>query len=289
MSNETEPELSEKKLKWGYWYVTHQERLRRALIIGLIIFDTVFLGFSLTYFIYYAAVGRFNDERLVREIARPLINWPQLRSARQARNLEVIEVAAFSDSRGRANFAAWLRNPNPDFYAAFDYSFTGSFGTTPTKRGFILPGETKSILQLGLLNLTNPEGAELQLKNLDWRRLSRHQISDVSSYVQARINFSVDQVVYTPGSVLGLDKDRLTFEVVNNSIFSYAQVKLKVLFYSSGRLLGAEQTVVDKFLLGETKEVDLRLESLGLGAVEVKVEPEVDVFDANIYLKNAFK
>lgn len=274
--------LSEKELKFGYWFTTHRVKIYQGLLIALIVFDVLLGGYNLFRWGEYATVGFWADQRLTREIARPLINYSLLKEHFSAKPMSVAANYFFPGAI-KADAAAMVKNSNVDFLVEFDYRFLVSNAPTPWRKGFLLPGEEKPIVEFGIENGALANGAVLDLQNLSWQRISNHKVKDLAGFMAERLNFTTAEVKTESGALA--NQDILSFDIGNQSNFNYYQARFLILLDSNGSLSGIEQVVFDGFLAGEKKQVQMFLSSSYSAITSVSVRPDINIFDAKAYIQ----
>lgn len=268
--------LSEKELKFGYWFTTHRVKIYQGLLIALIVFDVLLGGYNLFRWGEYATIGFGADQRLRQAIARPLINHSLLEEHFSAQPLAVT-ANYFFPGVTKADAAATVKNSNVDFLVEFDFRFLVNNSPTPWRRGFLLPGEEKPIAELGIAGGALATAAILDLQNLSWQRISKHQVKDLAGFMAERLNFKTDEV--------NADGGVLSFNIVNQSNFNYYQPRFMILLDSNGNISGAEQVVFDGFLAGEKKSVTMFLSGSHPAITSVSIRPDINIFDAKAYIK----
>lgn len=268
--------LSDKELKFGYWFTAHRVKIYQGLLIALIVFDVLLGGYNLFRWGEYAFVGFWADQRLRQEIARPLINYALLKEHFSAQPLTVI-ANYFFPGASKADAAAMVKNSNANFLIKFDYRFLVGNAPTPWRQGFLLPGEEKPIAELGIANGALAASATLDLQNLSWQRISKHQIKDLANFMTERLNFKTDEV--------DIDGGTLSFSITNHSNFNYYQPRFVILLDSGGRVSGIEQVFFNEFLAGEKKTVEIVLSGSYPSITSISVRPDINIFDAKAYIK----
>lgn len=274
--------LSEKELKFGYWFTTHRVKIYQGLLIALIVFDVLLGGYNLFHWGEYATVGFWADQRLRQEIVRPLINYSLLKEHFSAKPMSVT-ANYFFPGAAKADAVAMVKNPNVDFLVEFDFRFLVNNSPTEWRRGFLLPGEEKPIVELGIESGALATGAVLDLQNLAWQRISNHKVKDLAGFMAERLNFKTDDVKTESGALA--NQDILSFDLGNQSNFNYYQPRFLILLDSNGSLSGIEQVVFDQFLAGEKKKVELAIFNNRLVITSVSISPDINVFDAKAYIR----
>lgn len=278
--------LSDSELKIGYWFTTHRLKLRQILFWILVIFDVLLMGFSLWQWSSYLFSGYFQDKLLLQEIARPRADTIALREHFSAQPVIVQNTFLFPLPNGKNDALALVKNPNDRFVVQFDYNFDLGGIKTAVRQGFILPGEEKPIIELGIPRAAGASTAVLEIKNLRWQRFTAHQIEDMAEYLSRHLDFTVEEKMFFPPSS-ELPVPRLTFTLTNNTIYNYAEPRFLILLVSEGGYLGIEQIVFDQLLAGEQKMVDLRLSGQMNSVVAhmSQIYPDISIFDPRAYFK----
>ncbi len=273
--------LTEKQLKMGYWLTVNRPKLYQALIIFLIVFNVAFGGYSLYKWGDYLVNGYLADQAMLKEISRPLTNFKNLKEHFAAKQIVIEGVNTFV-SGAKVDAVALLNNPNNDFIVRFDYDFVFGGGKTELRRAFLLPNESRPVTELGIKDLNGE--ANIEIKNIDWERISNHKIKNPRDYISQRKNFETGNFKFTPAVALGLTENRISFNVFNNSLFSYWQVDLVVLLKNGESVIGAEVVGVDNFKSEEKRLVELAIDPR-LYPTSIEVYPSINVFDEKVYSK----
>lgn len=278
-------DLSEKQLNLGYWFVTHKLQLRRVLEIILIVFSLATLGYSgygLTLDILNAPVR----EQMLRDLASSNLNPAVVLSQRPkelgAGNVQILVP------QGRYDFIATVTNPNQGYAAHFSYRFVaGDFATEPEKE-FILPGEQKFVVKLGVTAATRPSGAAIEITGVSWQRIDRHLYPDWKSFAVEHLNLPVTDISYTPEIILEGGKSsigRTSFTVTNDTGYGYYGVRALVMMYRGPAVVGVNSTVFATLAPNQAAAGEVTwYENYG-AVTQIKVIPEVDILDNATYIR----
>jgi len=103
--------------------------------------------------------------------------------------------------------------------------------------------------------------------------------------MEQRLDFNVGEpVIVKPGTgkedVKGY---QIAFDITNATAYSYWSVPLWILLYHNSTQVGIEQAVLEPFLAGETKKVDVRSLLTNRSINKVEVIPRLNVFDEGVY------
>jgi len=278
-------DLSEKQLNWGYWFVTHKIALRRILSVFLIVFSAATLGFSGYYLaldIMNAPVREADLVALVKSGLNPAVAAAQAPKALSLSNVQIIVA------QGKYDFIGTVNNPNQYFAARFTYRFTGGAVATPPADEFVLPGEQKFIMQLGVVSATRPSNASLEILTTSWQRIDRHQYPDWSDFAAEHLNFPISDISYVPEIELDSDKPpigKTSFTITNDTGYGYYGIRALVVMYRGPAIVAVNSTTFDSLrpsgsLSGEVTWYE------NYGAVtSIKVFPEVDILNDASYIR----
>lgn len=274
-------ELSAKELKVGYWFTVHRLLFYKILLAVLIVFNVIFGGYSLFHWGEYLLAGYWNDQKMARELSQsaPLADFQKLFGARP---LEVGAPMIFA-SRAAVDAVALARNPNERFFVSFEYRFDLGGLATPWRRGFLLPLEEKPLVELGIKDALGASAASLEWRQVDWQRISAHKIKNMAKYLAERLSFRADAVKFESG--FGSNPARLTFDLHNDSNFSYYEPRFLILLESGGNLAGAEQVIFNKLLAGSKQKVELNLAGAPLSFTDIRAVPDINIFEEKAFLK----
>jgi len=178
-------------------------------------------------------------------------------------------------------------NPNAeDGAGSFEYSFDlkddqGKVTTTRTGRSFILPGETKYIIETQLESPTIPKSIIFKISNPEWKHFvggyQERPALNIYSKQYARIT---DGVGF--GAATGL--------LINESPFDFVNIKIKViLFDASDKPIAVNTTEVQTVQSGEKRDFRLVWPTAFPGEVaRMETEAEADVYHSDNFVKKYF-
>ncbi|NQV89858.1 hypothetical protein HQ487_00450 [Candidatus Uhrbacteria bacterium] len=279
----------EKEFKRMYrlslWWVEHRDSLRRIGYALFIAFDAVLLLFAGWHLLNAFAIKYGAEERIVMQMVA--FGQEDLRGytvANAADDLEQNDVRVISIGSSRYDLYTELLNPNADWWAEFDYTFTLSEGESQTQKGFILPGQEKPLSELAIESSVPISSAKLVLENIQWHRVDHHLISNYETWSLDRLNLVIEDALFEKetrfdGEVYG----RTTFTVANDTAFSYYDVGLYVLLMRGSSVVGVNRTTLSQIVTGEEVEVTVNWFGTLPSATQVVVIPELNIFDVGVY------
>jgi len=278
-------ELSEKQLKWGYWWVQNKIMVRKVFTVVLGV-----IGFSL---FAYGAWG-FADWFLgsgVREragvalLTQNLTDYGYFREVSQPQPIVTQQAQVLSSGEGRYDLIAKVSNPNQRWWLEFDYRFAGAGLPDEVRTAYILPVDTRYVYQLGIESEQRP-AVSFEVLEVRWRRVDGHQVRpDYLSWSEERLNFLIEEPEFMPperGAALPIS--RVMFTVTNDSGFSYVAAPFFVTLFSGSRVVGVNRVVATRFMAGEIREIEASWFNELPSVTRVEVRPEINLFDEEVYL-----
>ncbi|MCX6778729.1 MAG: hypothetical protein NTU97_00665, partial [Candidatus Magasanikbacteria bacterium] len=244
--NGVDEDLTEKQLKWGYWYTTHRPQLYKSLIWSLVVFCILLGGYNIYYWGDYLIFGYTNDQKLMLELRSNILRSPNLLEHFAAKPITIGGVISYP-AGDKTDALAMVSNPDPDFIATIDYSFVLNGQKLETRQSVVLPSENKYIAELGI---KGGGVVDFNLIKVSWQRISAHKISNPVAYKEARIQFELLDFNYSSSPY-----SRISFSIKNNSFFGYYQANFLVLLRNYENIIGVEKIVIDNFPAGSKQLV----------------------------------
>jgi len=277
-------DFSEGQLKFASWYVSHKLLLKKIFIGFLIGLNVIFWGYGLYgLVIHYFIEGPRLDQAL-RELGRSP-DLAAIRALIEPQSLEIGTVSILSGGKGKYDLSAKVSNQNPAWRTEFDYNFVADGKALPVRHGFILPNEEKLLINLGAESTARIRSASIEISNLRWSRVDAHEISDYEAWSSERLNFVFENVKFSPAVITdGITVSRVTFNARNLTAYSFWDVGFYIFLYRGSSLVTINYITLEEFISGQTRQVEVSwFESLPT-VTQVKVVPEVNIFDPKVYM-----
>lgn len=270
MSEMSSQNLTDKELKFSYWYITHKLALRRWLVIFLIIASVLmwfYVIFAMTFYAIDYNLEAYNLSRLVSGQNSYLADL----ETRAPKPLSFSPINILSGDDNRRDFFVEAANPNPNWLAVFNYKFTAPSSGGESKRGFILPGEKKYLMGLGLEN----SESGLEIADLQWRR-----INDFNRTKNERLRFNITNEEFQ-GGVAPSDPNAVSFNITNDSAYNYWEVGIQVFLWSGGQLAGVNYITINQLKTSETRKVELNWANRLPRIDSIQAIPDINILDNN--------
>lgn len=277
-------EFGSKQLKWGMWYIRNKILFNRLGIIMLSVFIAGTFGFSLWkggLILYY---DFFQQPAMEAELTRA-VNYDIFNQRRLPQQLQIMDVQILPGGVDKNDAIAEMANPNERYIIYFNYYFNFGAQQSPRHQGFLLPFEVRPIAAMGLDSGWAVGSANIVIDNISWRRISSHLVSDVSSWQNERMIFSISDFTFKQaGTTGGASSNIISFKLTNNSPYSYKDAVFYIGLYQSNSMVGLMKLPVQDLRSLEVRDVDLRSFVSNLVVDEIKLFPAIDLYDKTAYL-----
>jgi len=262
-------QLSDRQLGIAYWWLTHQEQLRRV-VVGVLIALNVGMWGATLFFGVRILLKESATQTAVETLSQSLVDVPGYIARHPIFPLTVGPVLAIPSFGGnREDLVVEITNQNTDAVAVVRYRFHvgGLEGSA-----VILPQETKLITEF---QSSVQETIAFTVFHTAWRRLPNYQMLR-----EDRWGFS-DQIdaTYTPAGTNGSLVSRVHFVVHNSSAYTYAHPSFVVSLWQGATLVAVNRQTIDALASGEARGVDVSWPGSLPQPTSVRVDPDVDITD----------
>lgn len=280
--------VSTRQLEIGLWYVEHKKQLKTVLIGFLILISAVSWSYTIYGFAYYLARGMSEDEILTRQLIEANGASHEYISQISARNL-IISPVEIIKSEKKYDLYVKLENDNLKWWAEFAYYFTAAGRPTEKIQGYILPNESRYLFALAQDFPYQPEDSRLIIENISWHRINQHKIVDWPAYRDSHLNIASADVKFIPANASPLSEklalNQLSFKVSNRTAYNYWSVGFTILLYAGDRLIGINHYVLNDFMSGEERKVEISWPGNFGRPERVEITPEINIMKDDIYIK----
>jgi hypothetical protein len=280
---------SDKKLALGLWLIENKKKLKAALVIFLVLVAGFSWSYTIYGFAYYIGKGMNEDEILAKQIVEERMVGHDYILELAPRDLILSSPQILKATEDKYDFWAEIKNPNPRHWANFSYCFSADNKETDCGQSFILPEETKTVLALAKIFKSRPSNPALTIKEISWVRVNPRQFPDWKNFRDEHLNFNIEGTKFTPASASGLSEklnlNNLAFSITNKTPFNYWEVPLNIFLYRGNSIIGVNRYTVLELMSGEKRKVEMSWLG-GLSGVDgVKIIPEINIFEDDIYIK----
>lgn len=197
-------------------------------------------------------------------------------------DLQIKEKAFVYGGPGRYDVMARIYNPNNQYGSAeFSYKFilkdsAGNMLTEKEGKSFILPAETKYVLESNLETQGSPQTVEIELGETRWEEFSGYEEPQLNIY-QKQYNVASSQPIFSEATGL----------LRNESTFDFGTIGINVVLRdANGTPVAFNSTVMNTVTAGEERDFRLIWPLSFPGEVQsVEMKAEANVFDSQNFLK----
>jgi hypothetical protein len=277
----------DKEVDRKIWLTNFMPAFTNAFYYSLAVLEIIIIFGGLFYIAYYLTFGIQQEREQLASIVVNIETQSQAGLQSAAQSLIVGEGLVFPSTGDRSDYLARLENPNNNWLAEFQYFFTTPSGNTTPKRGYILPGRVFYLNDLGSTLQTNSRTATPVIEDLAWYRISPSTIPDLEDWLAFRESIEITDISHG-GSVTIADTEivQTTFNIFNDTPFSYWDVDLLVLLTQGRNIIAANQIRLAGLDTGENRSVTVNWFGNVSRAASVQIIPQINFFNPQIYRAN---
>jgi len=151
-----------------------------------------------------------------------------------------------------------------------------------------MPLEEKYVSALGL-DISNQSGEiSFNLSEVFWRRIDLRKVGNFEDFSNDRLNFEVSDLEFVPGDRSNLSEkismNNISFSLTNQTAYGYYEAQIDLLFYRGTALQGINRVLLNNFLPGETRQVNLSWPGNLSGVNRTEIKPSINIMNDSVYL-----
>ncbi|EKE01823.1 MAG: hypothetical protein ACD_21C00042G0002 [uncultured bacterium] len=283
MSNNIYNNLSEKELKYSYWYVTHRVFLRK---LGILIL-AVAVGALLIYGVVLISGYYINDtgdtKALADRLSQDKFNLALLAESNKPKELVVGETQVLRGNKGNVDFVTKVLNPNVQWAVeSIDYYYINGEEKTDIETSYVLPEQTKYLLHFNYPSISIGFSPRLVVEKVNWKK-----VVDFAAMQEKFVDFDVQNVTLTtlikPTAIEPDSITNISFDVFNKSAYSFWEPRFIVLFERGGQLIAVAETQLSSLASNEKKTESLNLFQTLPAATTTTIIPDINILDPNVF------
>lgn len=259
-------------------------RMTKQIIIAIVFFLTLFaIGFliySLTRPAPTCSDGIQNQDEEEIDCGGPCLSC----ELRELKEIEVLSTDAILNQSDFYDLVAQIKNPNQNYgsnqvpYQFKVYDSNNSLITNYSDSTYILPNQTKYIIQTKIRISRSFDRIEFSFGQIEWEKLVDYQMPQLA----------VQQKEYRLLDAQETGFSQARGVLVNKSSFDFEQVNVDILLFDSfNQLVGLNVTEIRTLLSGQERDFFATWFSQVKGEVVlVEMEVETNVFDPDNYLSS---
>lgn len=195
--------------------------------------------------------------------------------------------AVEAGTNDQVDLYAEVFNPNNSFGSkSFDYEFifkdsSGAVVSSRKGKDFILPGETKNVVELNAPSGAGFSSVEFKITNPQWMEFTEY-------YEKPQLK--ITNKIYTESKTADIFGEARGL-LKNDSAYDFTLITIKVILRdANGNVLALNSTEIKTVKTGEEREFTVLWPKKFSGTVmKVDVYPEVNIFDSESFMRKYFK
>ncbi|MEI8361394.1 MAG: hypothetical protein WCG01_04660 [bacterium] len=280
--------ISISNLNFGLWWMQNSKNVKQITFFALIAFGGLCWLYTLGNFGYYWAVGMNKDNQMLSEMTQKSVSLHEYVVANAPKPLQVEDLQSVK-LNDLVDLFVPITNPNPLYYAGISYVIESGDQVVYRGTDFVLPGEAKRVLILGLKAADLPGNIRFRIEETAWRRINTFGVKDWSSFRDARINFLVEGANFKSSKDSGLseslDLSEVEFTITNNTSYNYYALPVQIFLKNFEQVVGLTTSKLDNFKSGEKRTIVINFAGLVSNVDKVEVVPNLDISRKDIYNK----
>lgn len=277
-------DFDNKELVYSMWWIKHKVLIYRITVFVLLGINGLVWIFNFgKWGAYVYGIGEATRLEIV---ASRFNNYSGIQNHFSPTPLQISTTGLLSGGVNKVDAVAEIINPNKNFKATISYRFIFNTTSTEPREMTLLAGENSIATALGLSEeLAAAGGVNFQIEKTSWSRIDNHKIMDPISWQSERLNLEVSDLVFQNSiSSESLKANRVAFNLKNASPYSYKTPEFVVGLYNMETLVGVVPLQVGDFKSMEVKPIELRSFAANLDVSEIKVFPQINIYDEASYL-----
>lgn len=266
--------LSDKQLKYSYWYLLHKKEIKKVGLGFLVAFDVVMILWVIFGLVKF--INNYSELDTLATTAPDYIDWQTYRQKNSPKDLIILSSITLKTVSGKTDIGVLVKNNNARWgIQKMTYQFILAGGqTTPMQETFFLPNEEKYLLALGVETIGTT--ASLQIIDLNWRSLKYGE--DFSLPV------NISNEIFVPASrIEGQDLGgQASWRVDNNSSYSFYDPGFIVILYSGSREVAFNYMQLNSLDSLSTRELTVSWGHNLPNVTSLRIMPQINLFDADI-------
>lgn len=279
--------LSLSKMKIGLWFVENRQYFIYVLYGALIFIALLTWPRFLYVYGQYIIKGMRDDANLLRNLSAYDPSAHDYVLMQSPKNILVGEPQAIKLSDAK-DLVVKIQNPNTNYWAEFEYYFQIGSQEYGRARSFILPGDTKYLMALNQQITDDYTSASVFITDIAWKKIDKHQYPDWEKFKKEHLDIIVSDKNYKQAqSTILTEKmnlNELDFKLNNNTAYSFYNISVEIVLFSGPSITGVNRYVLEKFLSGETRSVDVTWPGNIGHITDIVIIPEINAMDSKSYM-----
>lgn len=241
-------DVSEKELKFGSWLLANQAKVKKILVLILLLFCVITVGYGIFGFLTYALEFQ-KDKQTLGLGTLNFIDFAGYQARNRPQDLEISEPQVIYNGGSQYDFVAQAKNPNERRGAEkLLFQFVSGDFVSPVLSAVILPGQSVYLLSLGNFSQKRLTKANLNILDVKWQSLRSGQITEKLDikFTEPKFNITSDN-----------SHAWISFTATNESLKNIWEVVWQAVLFSGRRIVAVNQITSERFLSGESRQIEM--------------------------------
>ena len=262
--------ISDKEIERNLLFINNLKKIKKAIILILIISCLIIYAFAIFGFI------KFFTEKDVE-----LDNFASVKFENKTRpqNLVVQDQQIINRGDGKYDVVITIQNPNEKFFAKeVKYKIVISGIQTQEKTTFIMPGETKKIVELSIPSANLIDDVDISFIEIAWYRIKQKDVEKLKEQV-----FEIKEQSININPEDRSIRNWIEFKVKNISPYNLKQSKFYVFLYVGSQIVATNQIEQTYFKSNEERNMQSSWYYVLPSYATLEVQYETNLLDKNNY------
>ncbi len=273
--------LTDQQLEFAGWYVNNKDRIVVAAK-GVLFFGTAAIWLYVLVMFALLVLDTQNFNRQVASLTVPLVDHAYWRAQHRPQQLQFGSVSTRSIGNNRYDFFVLVDNPNDDWAVSqIAYQFVAGDGVIEdTASTWVLPGQQKYLVKLGVELPAPPRAVQLEITELHWRKASDYaeRAAEVDRFEISSVDFAASE--RQSGRV---PISTSSFTITNNSAYSYWDMGLYVILMQGGTPAAITYVVQEGLDALETRSFEVNWYQPLSRPSSTTIIPDINFLDPSVY------
>lgn len=270
-------EISDKQIERSLWFIKNQALIKKIIIIFLLIIIFILYGFSLLKFINIK-IQEVRQENT--DLA--IINFQSWHERNKAQELIIVNKSIIPLTNNRYDIVVEIKNPNEKIaITELKYKFVYENESSDERNAFLLPGETKKLIDFGVKSNKIIRTFEIEIIKTIFNRLEASEIEELNKNI-----FTINNEITHFNNLEANARNWIEFTAINESPYNWAETKFLVSLSLGSKLIAINEIKTENFYAQEKKILKASWFQKIPSYVTLKIEPETNVLDPKNYISH---
>lgn len=276
--------FTDQELKQAFWLAAHKEQIIKIITFTLLLLSVVFWGITIFGLVKYFIIDGPKSAALEQSLKYDYVDYSYWREAHKPKDLSFSGVQIFSLGANRYDLVVKTVNDNPNWAVKkikYKFNFSGRV-VEEIKETFILPGETKYLIDLGVDSDIPASNVAFEVEEVKWQR-----VQDYSALKDRALNFEISNTNFAYAGELQIggkaNFSKTSFTFRNNTVYNFWEMGFYVVLHQGAGISGINYIVKNYIDAGSGYNIDVLWHQNTGRPDKVEVIPEVNILDPAVY------